>query len=118
MEKTMTTEAHTTETCPQCEGTPLHMVVMCGPKAADSEEMTCRTTVRACDFCGGLGIVEAAIADRWRRGTALHRKRVHQFELTCEQLARWLHISPMLLNDFEWGRADLPAHALKRAGGV
>ncbi len=110
----MTTKANTTETCPQCKGRPFHTAVMCGPKAAGGEEMTCRTTMCACDFCDGIGLVEAAIADRWRQGAALRNKRVKQFRLTCEQLARWLHISPMLLNDFEWGRADLPAHALKR----
>jgi hypothetical protein len=111
MQKTMTTEANTTETCPQCEGTSFNTAIMCGPKAAGGEKTICRTTVRACDFCGGLRIVEAATADHWRRGAALHRKRVHEFGLTGEQLARWLHISPMLLNVVEWDPADLPPHA-------
>ena len=31
--------------------------VLCGPNG-------CRETIRACDFCGGLGIVEVQVADR------------------------------------------------------
>jgi len=64
--------------------------------------------MRACDFCGGLGLVEVAEADRWRRGQALRQTRVHQRQMTQKQLAYLLGISPMLLNDIECGRADMP----------
>jgi hypothetical protein len=64
--------------------------------------------MRACDFCGGLGIVEIAAADRWRQGQALRQLRVHQRHLTQAGLAHILGISPMLLNDIECGRADMP----------
>jgi hypothetical protein len=30
--------------------------------------MKCTTGMQACEFCGGLGIVESALADRYRRG--------------------------------------------------
>ena len=110
----MTIEATGTETCPQCHGTPEHTVVMCGAKSAGSEEMACRITTSSCDVCGGLGIVEFAVADRYRRGEDLRRKRVKKFRLTVMQLASILRISPILPNDFEWGRADLPPHVAKR----
>jgi len=64
--------------------------------------------MRACDFCGGLGIVEVEAADRWRRGQALRQMRVHQRNLTQKGLARILGISPQLLNDIERGHADMP----------
>jgi hypothetical protein len=66
--------------------------------------------MRTCDFCGGLGLVEVAAADRWRRGRgrALWQLRVHQRQLTQKGLAHILGISPMLLNDIECGRADMP----------
>jgi hypothetical protein len=44
-----------TETCPSCNNEGSHLAVLCGPNG-------CRETMRACDFCGGLGIVEAAAA--------------------------------------------------------
>ena len=90
-----------TETCPSCNNQGPHLAVLCGPNG-------CRETMRACDFCGGLGIVEVAAADRWRRGHALRQLRVHQRHLTQEGLAHILGISPMLLNDIECGRADMP----------
>jgi len=64
--------------------------------------------MRACDFCGGLGLVEVAAADRWRRGQALRQLRVHQRNMTQKGLAHILGISPQLLNDIERGRADMP----------
>jgi hypothetical protein len=64
--------------------------------------------MRACDFCGGLGIVELAAVDRWRRGQALRQLRVHKRHLTQKGLAHILGISPMLLNDIECGWADMP----------
>ena len=90
-----------TETCPSCNNHGPHLAVMCGPNG-------CRETMRACDFCGGLGIVEVEAADRYRRGRALRQTRVHKRHLTQEQLAHVLGISPILLSDIERGRADMP----------
>jgi hypothetical protein len=89
-----------TETCPSCNNQGPHLAVLCGPDG-------CRETMRACDFCGGLGIVEVAAADRYRRGQALRQLRVHKHHLTQEGLAHILGISPMLLRDIECGRADM-----------
>jgi hypothetical protein len=85
--------------------------VLCGPN-------DCRETIRACDFCGGLGIVEVAAADRWRRGRALRQLRVHQRQLTQKGLAHILGISPMLLNDIECGHADMPDTVDRRLLGA
>jgi helix-turn-helix protein len=90
-----------TETCPSCNNGGPHLAVLCGPNG-------CRETMRACDFCGGLGIVEVAAADRYRRGQVLRQMRVHKRHLTQAQLAHILGISPILLSDIECGRADLP----------
>jgi hypothetical protein len=90
-----------TETCPSCNNEEPYLAVLCGPDG-------CRETMRACDFCGGLGVVEVAAADRWRRGRALRQIRVHKRHLTQEGLAHILGIGPMLLNDIECGRADMP----------
>jgi hypothetical protein len=79
---------------------------MCGPNG-------CRETIRACDFCGGLGIVEVEAANRYRRGRALREKRVHKLGLTQEQLAHVLGISSRL-NDIECGRTDMPASVDRR----
>jgi len=59
--------------------------------------------------CGGLGIVESAVAERYRRGDAIRKLRVKKWRLTLNQQAQILRVSPMLLNDIEWGRADWPA---------
>jgi hypothetical protein len=90
-----------TETCPSCNNQRPHPAVACGPNG-------CRETMRACDFCGALGIVEVEAADRYRRGQALRQMRVHKCHLTQEQLAHILGISPQLLSDIECGRADMP----------
>jgi hypothetical protein len=90
-----------TEICPSCNNQGPHLAVLCGPDG-------CRETMRACNFCGGLGIVEVTAADRWRRGQALRQLRVRQRHLTQAGLAHILGISPMLLNDIECGRADMP----------
>ena len=57
-----------TETCPSCNNRGPHLAVLYGPNG-------CHETMRACDFCGGLGIVEIEAADRYRRGAALRNKR-------------------------------------------
>src|SRR5215472_18138850 len=90
-----------TETCPSCNNQGPFLAVVSDPTG-------CHETMRACDFCGGLGIVEVAAADRWRRGQALRQIRVHKRQLTQKGLAHILGISPMLLNDIERGRADMP----------
>jgi hypothetical protein len=63
----------------------------------------------ACEMCGGLGIVESAVAERYRRGQAIRDQRVKKWRLTQGQMAHILRISPMLLNDIERGRAEWPA---------
>lgn len=91
-------EGKGTETCPECRGTPQHVAVMCGPNG-------CRETIQACDFCGGLGIVEVEVADRYRRGRAMRKERVHKLGLTQEQYASILGgLSARELNDIECGR--------------
>ena len=65
--------------------------------------------MQACEFCGGLGIVESAVAERYRRGDAIRKLRVKKWRLTQGQMARILRMSPVLLNDIEHGRAEWPA---------
>ena len=65
---------------------------MCGPRQPGSEENGCRGAVRTCDFCGGLGIVEVAVAERYRKGRELGNIRVRKLSLTQEQLARVLRV--------------------------
>jgi Helix-turn-helix len=99
-----------TETCPQCEGTPQNVAVMCGPDG-------CRETIRACEFCGGLGIVEVEAAERYRKGRALREERVHKLGLTQEQYARIIGgISAREVDDIERGHAEIPAHLVGRIG--
>jgi len=97
-----------TETCPQCQGTPTHAAIICGPNG-------CRETALSCDFCGGFGIVAVEAAERYRKGRALREERVHKLGLTEEQYAHILGgISARELNDIEHGRADMPAHLISR----
>ena len=103
----MTSE--TTEKCPECNGQAQGFSVMCGTREAGSDEMKCTTGIRACEFCGGLGLVETAVAGRWRRGEAIRKLRVKQWKLSLNQQAHILGISPMLLQDIERGRADWPS---------
>lgn len=63
---------------------------------------------------GGLGIVEVEVTHRWRKGRALRERRVHKRGLAQQQFGRRLGIDPMLLNDVERGRAELPAHVEQR----
>jgi hypothetical protein len=104
-------ETNQTETCPQCKNRGPHVVVMCGPKQPGSEELASRTTVESCDFCGGLGIVEVEVANRYRQGAALRKRRLRTFKLTQAQIPSRIAISPELLNAVEWGRTEMPAHA-------
>jgi len=60
-----------TETCPQCNGSPEHAPIICGPAG-------CRETRMSCDFCGGFGMVTVEAADRWRKGRVLREERVHR----------------------------------------
>jgi len=39
------------EKCPRCRGQAESFVLMCGPKRPGGEEIGCRATVLACDFC-------------------------------------------------------------------
>lgn len=79
-----------TETCPSCNNRGPHVALMCGPQG-------CRETIRACDFCGGLGIVEIKAANRYREG---HRLRDMQVEAGPTQmgLGAILKISPITIN--------------------
>jgi hypothetical protein len=101
-------DAKGTETCPQCDNRGPLTAVLCGPKQPGGEELGCRMTTLACDFCGGLGIVEVEVAARYRRGQKLRDLRVKKWGLTQRQQAQILRMSPMLLNDIEHGRADWP----------
>ena len=69
-------ETKGTETCPDCNNRGPFTAVMCGPKHPGGEELGCRMTTLACEFCGGLGIVEVEVANRYRRGEKLRRLRV------------------------------------------
>ena len=97
-----------TEKCPQCSGRAQGFAVMCGPRTPGSDEMKCTTGVVACDFCGGLGIVETQVAERYRKGRAIQELR-KKSGLTLRQQAQILTISEILLNDIEHGRAEWPA---------
>ena len=98
-----------TEKCPQCGGQAQAFTVMCGPRSPGSDDMKCRTGMQACEFCGGLGMVESAVAERYRRGDAIRKLRVKKWRLTQGQMAQILRMSPILLNDIEHGRAEWPA---------
>jgi hypothetical protein len=65
--------------------------------------------MQACEFCGGLGMVESAVAERYRRGDAIRKLRVKKWLLTQGQMAQILRMIPILLNDIEHGRAEWPA---------
>jgi hypothetical protein len=82
---------------------------MCGPKHPGGEELGFRMTTLACEFCGGLGIVEVEVANRYRRGEKLRRLRVNKWHLSQRQQAHILGISPMLFNEIEHGQAEWPA---------
>ncbi len=93
---------------PRCGGQAQGFAVMCGPRTPGSDDMKCTTGIVACDFCGGLGIVESAVAERYRKGQKLRDMRVKNWLLTQRQVAQRLRISPMFLNDIEHGRKDMP----------
>jgi hypothetical protein len=96
-----------TETCPRCENRGPAFTIACTVDEAGGGQ--CRESLTACDFCGGLGIVEIEVANRYRRGQAFRDRRAKKWRLTQRQLAEVLKISPMALHDFEQGRAELPA---------
>jgi hypothetical protein len=52
----------------------------------------------ASDFCGGLGVVEVTVANRYRQGAALRERRLRTFKLTQAQMGSRIAISPELLN--------------------
>jgi hypothetical protein len=100
------------ETCPRCENRGPAYTIACSVDEAGGGQ--CRESLSACDFCGGLGIVEVEAADRYRRGQALRDVRVRKRMLTQAQMAHWLRISPILLNDVEHGRCDWPGYVDRR----
>jgi hypothetical protein len=104
-----------TEKCQQCGGHAQAFAVMCGPRRPGSDDMKCTTSIQACEFCGGLGIVEVEAVKRYRRGLAFRERRVRKWRLTQRQVAQILKISPISLNDFEHGRTDLPASVDRRS---
>jgi ribosome-binding protein aMBF1 (putative translation factor) len=95
-----------TETCPACHNRGPTFTIACSVDEAGRGQ--CRESLSACDFCGGLGIVESEVAERWRRGDAIRKLR-KKSGLTLNQQAHILRIRPELLNDIEWGRAEWPA---------
>jgi hypothetical protein len=68
--------------------------------------------VQACNFWGGLGIVETAVAERYRKGQELRNIRVRKLSLTQEQLARVLRIPGIRngeqVNAIEHGHGPIP----------
>lgn len=100
-------ERNGTETCPQCRGIPEHMAVLCGPKGGGDDEMGCRIATQTCEFCGGFGMAEIKIADRYHQGKQLRNVRVKAW-LTQRELAGLLKISPMtrLDNSHHCGHFD------------
>jgi hypothetical protein len=101
-----------TETCPRCENRGPAYTISCTVNESGGGQ--CRESLSACDFCGGLGIVEVEAANRYRRGVSFRDKRVQKWNLTQRQLAHILKISPISLNDFEHGQADLPVGVDRR----
>jgi hypothetical protein len=101
-----------TETCPSCNNQGPAYAIACTVNEAGGGH--CRESLMACDFCGGLGIVEVEAANRYRCGLAFRDRRVKKWRLTQRQLAYILKISPITLNDFERGRADLPPYVDRR----
>lgn len=94
------------ETCPQCEGNPQHVAIMCEPGG-------CRETVLSCDFCGGMGIVTVETADRWRRGRAMRNERV-KAGLSPAEGAALRGLTVFEQNEIENGRAEIPARLLRQ----
>jgi hypothetical protein len=94
------------ETCPQCEGHPQHVTIVCGPGG-------CRETDLSCDFCGGLGIVALGAVDRWRRGRGLGDQRV-KAGLSPAEGAALRGPTVFEQNKIENGRAEIPARHLSR----
>jgi hypothetical protein len=78
---------------------------MCGPNG-------CRETMRACDFCGGLGIVEVEATERWRQGHALRNVRVKAGFSPMEGAAL-RDITVFEQNDIECERALIPARLIE-----
>jgi hypothetical protein len=95
------------ETCPQCEGNPQHVTIVCGPGG-------CRETVLSCDFCGGLRIVAVEAADAWRKGRALRDERV-KAGLSPAEGAALRGLTVFEQNEIENGRAEIPARLLSRS---
>jgi hypothetical protein len=102
-----------TETCPRCDNRGPAYTIACNVNEAGGGE--CRESLTVCEFCGGLGIVEVEAANRYRRGVAFRDRRVRKHKLTQGQRAYILKISPISLNDFEHGRADLPSYCRSTA---
>jgi hypothetical protein len=94
------------ETCPECEGSPQHTAIMCGPTG-------CRETVQSCNFCVGMGIVTVEAADRWRNGRALRDERV-KAGLSPAEGAALRGLTVFEQNEIENGRAEIPPHLLGR----
>src|SRR5215469_10396341 len=98
------------ETCPACEGRGPAYTIACSVNEAGGGK--CRESLSACDFCGGLGIVEIAVADRYRKGQELRNLRVKRIRATQEQLARILRIPGVpngeAVHEIEHGRGPIP----------
>lgn len=103
----MSLEATGTETCPECRGTPEHTVIMCSDNG-------CRETVEACKLCGGLGLVEIAIAARHRKGHELLDVRVHGLGFTQREAGHVFGLDWMQIHEIECGRADAPLEYERR----
>jgi hypothetical protein len=82
---------------------------MCGPKHPGGEELGCRMTTLACEFCGGLGIVEVEVANRYRAARSCGASVLTSGISRSGSKPTFWAFSPMLLNDIEHGRAEWPA---------
>ena len=95
-----------------CGGHAQAFAVMCGPRKPGTDDMKCTTGIQACDFCGGLGIVESAVAESYRKGQELRDLRVKRIGATQEQLARILRIPGIpngeAVNAIEHGHGPIP----------
>jgi hypothetical protein len=82
--------------CPGCDGAKAGFAIVC---SADR----CRSGMRACDFCKGEGQVSSEAAELWREGSAMRDARVKEGRSQLQEAKR-LGISPVDLNDIEFGR--------------
>jgi hypothetical protein len=75
-------ENNQTETRPERRGQAQAFVLMCGPKHPGSERDRLPRSGASLQFLRSLGIVESAVAERYRKGEGLRNIRVPKLSLT------------------------------------